>query len=190
MTQVLLFSSVLGIRPGIADAVDRLRAAGHEVVVPDYLDGRVGEEYEPAMDYAWNHLGGGELVRRGRAATEGLPDDIAVLGFSLGCVLAASVATTRPVARVVLAAGAIPPSGLPGTWPAGVPAQVHEAVGDPFRDEGFAERMRDELAAAGSDCAVFEYPGDGHLFMDESLPAEYDPRSAELFWERVLTFLA
>ncbi|MBI5160026.1 MAG: dienelactone hydrolase family protein [Micrococcales bacterium] len=190
MTQILLFSSVLGIRPGIADAVARLEAAGHELVVPDYLDGRVGDEYDPAMDYAWNRLGGEELVRRGRAAAEGLPDDLAVLGFSLGCVLAATVATTRPVSRVVLAAGAIPPSDLPASWPAGVPAQVHEAVGDPFRDEGSAERMRDELATAGAGCEVFEYPGDGHLFMDASLPGEYDAASAELFWTRVLAFLA
>ena len=189
MTQIVLFSSVLGIRPGIQDAERRLRDAGHEVLVPDVLDGRVTDDYDSAMDYAWNRVGAEELVARGMAAVDGLPDDVAVVAFSLGCVLAVQVATRRPVSRVVLIAGAIPPSEIPASWPAGVPAQVHEAVGDPFRDEGFAERMAEELAAAGASCEVFEYPGDGHLFTDPSLPREYDAASTETLWSRVLPFL-
>lgn len=190
MTTVLLFSSVLGLRPGIDDAVRRLTEAGHEVVAPDYLDGRVGDDYEPAMEYAWNRVGRDALIARAISAAEGVPDDVAVIGISLGCVLAATVATRRPVSRVVMLAGALPPSELPATWPAGVPAQVHESVGDPFRDVGFAERMAAELADAGASCEVFAYPGDGHLFMDASLSAEYDAASTELMWGRVLPFLA
>ena len=72
----------------------------------------------------------------------------------------------------------------------GVPAQVHETVGDPFRDEGWAAQMATELAASGASCEVFEYPGDGHLFTDASLPKEYDAASTELLWSRVLPFLA
>lgn len=189
MTQIVLFHSVLGIRPGIDDAVRRLEAAGHDVMVPDYLDGRVTDDYDTAMDYAWNQVGAEELAARGFAAVDGLPDDIAVIGFSLGCMRAAQIAMQRPVSRAVLIAGALPPSEVGGTWPSGVPAQVHETAGDPFKDEGWAAQMATELAAAGTSCEVFEYPGDGHLFTDPSLPKEYDAASTELLWSRVLPFL-
>ncbi len=41
MTTVVLFHSVLGVRRGELDAADRLRAGGHDVLVPDLYDGRV-----------------------------------------------------------------------------------------------------------------------------------------------------
>ena len=37
---------------------------------------------------------------------------------------------------------------------------------------------------------MFDYPGEGHLFTDSSLAAEYDPQAAELLWSRVLSFCA
>lgn len=43
--------------------------------------------------------------------------------------------------------------------------------------------------AAGAAVEVFDYPGAGHLFADPSMPAEYQPAEAELFWSRVLEFL-
>src|SRR3712207_9425151 len=48
MTQIALFHSVLGVRPGILDAADRLRAAGHEVLVVDQYDGLVFDDYAEA----------------------------------------------------------------------------------------------------------------------------------------------
>src|SRR5918997_1104856 len=41
MSHVALFHSVLGARPGMIEAAERLRAAGHEVKVVDQYDGRV-----------------------------------------------------------------------------------------------------------------------------------------------------
>jgi hypothetical protein len=37
---------------------------------------------------------------------------------------------------------------------------------------------------------MFDYPGEGPLFTDSSLAAEYDPQAAELLWSRVLPFCA
>ena len=57
MAHVVLVHSVLGIRPGILDAAERLRAAGHEVLVPDLFEGRVFDTYDPAMAYAEGEVG-------------------------------------------------------------------------------------------------------------------------------------
>lgn len=40
MTDIALFHSVLGVRPGVLEAADRLRAAGHQIVVVDQYGGR------------------------------------------------------------------------------------------------------------------------------------------------------
>jgi len=54
-----------------------------------------------------------------------------------------------------------------------------------------AQRGRQTAAAhAGAHADAFlDYPGAGHLFTDASLPEEFDAASAELLWQRVLSFL-
>lgn len=189
MTQIVIFPSVLGVRAGVEDAAGRLAAEGHAVFVADWREGATYDEYEPAMESA-DAIPRDELMARADAAVEGLPDRTVVLGFSMGCVLATHVALTRPVGGVILFAGAIPASALDGTWPGGVPAQVHQTLGDPFRDEGWAEQMGEEVQAAGGEFESFDYPGRGHLFTDPSLPEEYDAAATELAWERILPFVA
>jgi dienelactone hydrolase len=61
-------------------------------------------------------------------------------------------------------------------------------TGDPFRNEEWVEAVATSIRSAGAAVEVFDYPGDGHLFTDASLPAEYQPDEAELLWERVLAF--
>lgn len=192
MTTVVLFHPVLGIRQGTREAAERLRAEGHEVVVPDIFEGRTFEDYGPAMSYAWEELGQAEMVRRAEAATADVPDGFVAAGFSLGCVLAAHLATTRPVTGVLMLSGAIPVSmfGDGRTWPAGVPAQTHSSVDDPWREQDEVDMTVRDVEAGGGFIEVFDYPGAGHLFADPSLPVEYDSAAAELMWSRVLPFVA
>ena len=44
MTEIVLFHSALGLRPGVTAAADRLRAAGQTVHTPDYYDGEVFDD--------------------------------------------------------------------------------------------------------------------------------------------------
>ena len=44
MAEVVLFHSVLGLRPGVIAAAERLRAAGHTVHTPDLYDGEVFDD--------------------------------------------------------------------------------------------------------------------------------------------------
>lgn len=48
MTDIALFHSVLGVRPGVEDAAERLPAAGHDVLVVDQYQGRVFDDHEEA----------------------------------------------------------------------------------------------------------------------------------------------
>jgi dienelactone hydrolase len=125
------------------------------------------------------------------ASVADLPDGFVPAGFSLGCVLAVHVATQRKVSGVLMIAGAIPvsASGDDVRWPAGVPAQTHSTLADPWRDqEELDQTVRDVEAGSGT-IEVFDYPGSGHLFTDPTLPDEYDPVITETFWSRALPFV-
>lgn len=43
MVHIALFHSVLGVRPGIIEVADRLRANGHDLLVVDQYDGQAAE---------------------------------------------------------------------------------------------------------------------------------------------------
>lgn len=85
--------------------------------------------------------------------------------------------------------GALPLDMLGASeWPAGVPAQIHYALGDPFRRQEWIDAVADAVRSAGAPLEAFDYPGEGHLFTDASLPDEYDAENAETLWHRVLRF--
>jgi dienelactone hydrolase len=190
MTTVLIFHSVLGVRQGEIDAAARFTAAGHEPIVPDLYDGRVFDEYDPAMAFS-RGLGDGYLEGRALAAAAELSDGFVVAGFSQGSGHAVFVATRRRVAAVVQFSGLNPLEwfGDDALWPAGVDSQAHQTVDDPFRDP-VEQQASADVSAAGGTLELFDYPGSGHLFTDPTLPDEYDAAATALVWSRVLPFVA
>jgi dienelactone hydrolase len=188
MTHIALFHSVLGVRPGVLDAAERLRAAGHEVLVVDQFDGRVFDDYEEAGRHT-DEIGFPELMRRALEAVVGLPDGFVAAGFSNGAGMAEYVATQRHCAGALLFSGALPPAVLGADgWPAQTPVQLHYATGDPARHQGWIDALAAHVRASGARFELFDYPGSGHLFTDPSLAGEYDAESAALLWERALVF--
>jgi dienelactone hydrolase len=66
-----------------------------------------------------------------------------------------------------------------GSWPDGVPVQVHGMDADPiFVGEGDIDATR-ELVDQAENAELFLYPGDQHYFADSSLPS-YDPDATAL----------
>lgn len=189
MTDVAIFHSVLGVRPGVLDAEDRLRAAGHRVLVVDQYDGRVFDDYHEADAFA-QAIGYPELMDRAVAQVAGLPDRFVTLGFSNGGGMAEFVATRRRVAGVLMLSGTLPLAMLGAdAWPAGVPAQIHYTQDDPFRNQEWLAAVATAVLDAPAKLERFDYPGSGHLFTDPSRPDEYDAAAAALLYERVLAFL-
>ena len=126
MAEVVLFHSVLGLRPGVIAAADRLRAAGHTVHTPDYYDGEVFDDLEDGSRKE-DALGYQEIARRAREAVAGLPAGLIFAGFSLGAVHAEVLAASRAGALgAVLMHGAVPVEGLSGDLPEYDPASSEE----------------------------------------------------------------
>jgi dienelactone hydrolase len=188
MTEVILFHHALGLTPGMTAFADDLRAAGHTVHTPDVFEGRTFGSIEEGVGHA-QEIGFGEVIERANRAPEQLPPDVVYAGFSLGVLCAQKLTQTRPGAKGALFYYSCVPESEFGSWPDGVPAQVHGMDHDPiFMDEGDVDAAR-ELAAAHEGIDVYLYPGDQHYFADPTLPT-YDADAAALLLQRTLDFLA
>lgn len=189
MAEVLLFHHAQGQTEGFHAFADELRSAGHTVHTPDLFDGRTFGSIDEGMAYA-EKIGFPEaIVERGERAANELPAELVYAGFSLGVVPAQKLAQTRPGARgALLFYSCVPLSFFGGSWPEGVPAQIHGMDADPiFVDEGDIDAAR-ELVESAEDAELFLYPGDQHYFADSSLPS-YDESATTLLTQRVLAFL-
>jgi len=188
MAEIALFHSVLGVRPGIHAAAQRLRGAGHEVLVVDQYDGQVFDDYEQAGRHV-EGVGYPELMRRALEAVEPLRDGFVAAGFSQGAGMAEHVATQRTCGGALLLSGALPLAMFGGVaWRADTPAQIHYTREDPFRRQEWVEALVADISASGSRVETFDYPGTGHLFTDHSLPSEHDEQAAALLWSRAEAF--
>jgi dienelactone hydrolase len=183
MTAVLLLHHAHGVTDGVRAFADELRAAGHDVTVPDLFDGRTFGTVEEGVAHA-DALGFDTVIARGVAAAEDLPSELVYAGFSLGCMPAQRLAQRRPGARgALLYHSAVPLGEFGERWPAGVPLQMHVMVDDPFEDLEVMEAL-----AASARGELFTYEGDRHLFTDRSLD-DHDVDAASLVLERTLDFL-
>jgi dienelactone hydrolase len=194
MAEVVVFHSVLGLRPGVLGAADRMRAAGHTVHTPDLFEGEVFDDIDDGMRKE-ESLGYREIARRTEEAVTGLPAGLVFAGFSMGISYAEWLTASRPGALgAVLMHGAVPVEALTEyfgveRWPAGVPVQVHYAVDDPWVEvEQEVVPLGEDVRGAGAEFEEYVYPGSGHFFADPDLP-DYDRASAEAMWERVIAFL-
>jgi dienelactone hydrolase len=103
----------------------------------------------------------------------------------------ADVATQRELSGVVMVSGSLGLDELGvEAWPAGLPAQIHYSIDDPFRNQEWIDSVIAAVRGSGSPVEMFDYPGAGHLFSDSSLADEYDSANAELLWTRLTEFCA
>jgi dienelactone hydrolase len=189
--EVVLFHSVLGLRPGVLAWADRLRGAGHRVHTPDLYGGEVFDEMESGFRKV-EEIGGIEaLIERTQAAVAELPGDVVYAGFSNGGGSAQLLALTRPGARGAILMHAALPLEAFGMeeWPSGVAVQVHYAENDPYREQSAIDALAGAVRRSGAAFEAWDYPGEGHLFADPDLE-DHDAGAAERMLERVLAFLA
>ena len=187
MAEVLLFHHAQGLTPGVVSFADELRAAGHVVHTPDLYEGKTFGSVDEGVDHA-RQVGFDTILERGVAAAEDLPAGLVYAGFSLGGMPAQMLAQTRPGARgALLFHAAVPLSEFGGSWRQGAPLQIHFMADDPWAEEDLPAAR--EIVDAIEGAELFVYPGDRHLFADNSV-SDYDEQAAALLKQRALSFLA
>lgn len=185
--EILLVHHIQGLTSGVVAFADALRAGGHTVHAPDLFEGRTFGSIDEGAAYC-GEVGFAEVRARGVAAADGLTDDLVVGGFSLGVMAAQQLAQNRRGVRGALLYEAFAAPENFGTWPDGLPVQVHGMEHDPFfGEEGDLDAAR-EFAEGRDGADLFVYPGAVHLFTDSSLPS-YDAQATRLVLERSLDLL-
>src|SRR6266704_4510528 len=186
MAEILLFHHAQGQTPGFLAFADELRAAGHTVHAPDFYEGKTFATLDEGVGYA-KQVGFDALGEQFRHAADDLPNELVYAGFSLGVMGAQELAQTRPGAKgALLFSAAFPASEFGGSWPPGVALQIHMMEDDEWAMEDLPAAR--ELVKTIDGAELFLYPGDRHLFADNSLP-DYDEGAATLLERRVLAFL-
>jgi dienelactone hydrolase len=187
MTEIVLFHHIQGLTSGVTAFADALRDAGHTVHTPDLFDGRTFGSLAEGRGHL-EEVGFDEVRERGVRAVADLPAELVYAGFSLGVMPAQQLVQNRPGALAGLFYHSFADPTWFGTWPAGVPAQIHSMDADPsFVDEGDIDAAR-AFVEEHEDAELFLYPGNGHLFADSSLP-DHDEAAARLLLERSLDLL-
>jgi dienelactone hydrolase len=187
VAELLLFHHAQGQTPGFLAFADELRSAGHTVHTPDLYEGKTFDSIDEGVGNA-REIGFDTVLERGVQAAENLPSELVYAGFSLGVMPAQKLAQTRPGAKgALLFSAALPASEFGGSWPDGVPLQIHMMEDDEWAEEDLPAAR--ELVENVDDAELFLYPGDKHLFADSSLD-DYDEAAAAQLKERVLAFLA
>ncbi|CAL9555459.1 hypothetical protein SUDANB171_04509 [Streptomyces sp. enrichment culture] len=187
MADVVLFHSAYGLRPAVHTAAERLRAAGHQVHVPDLYDGRTAGTVEEGMEIK-DDIGTDELLRRAVASAAPYSDKgLVYAGFSLGASLAQTLALGDVKARGLLLLHGTGDIADDASSP-GLPVQLHVADPDPFEPHDWQTAWYLRIGRTGADAEVFPYAGAGHLYTDPELP-DYDAEAAETTWRIALAFL-
>jgi dienelactone hydrolase len=189
MAKIMLYHSMLGLRPAVLEAAERLRGRGHEVRTPDLMEGGVFSDIKAARAHV-ESIGLQKVLANAAAAAKDFGPGAVYMGFSLGAACALGAAARNPGAKgCVAAAGVATLAELrAAAWPAGVDAQLHFSVRDPGYDKARAKLLEEAVEASGSAFDLFEYSAGGHLFADSGLP-DYDVETAALFWDNVDRFL-
>lgn len=189
MANIVLFHSVLGLRPAVKAAAEKLRKAGHTVFTPDLYSGKVFDDME-AADTKFQEIGISEMMSRTMQSASALPEDLVYAGFSNGGASAELLAATRKGAKgCILFHAALPLQALGlNNWSPTIPVQIHYAAEDPRRNDEWIKAFSDSVQQAGAKLEFYEYACKGHLFTDTDLQ-DYNHDAAELLWERVLEFL-
>lgn len=188
-SEIVLFHSAYGLRPGVLQWAQRLRDAGCIVHTPDLYDGEVFYDRMDAVRKI-QELGFDGMLERSQASVSHLGSELFYAGFSNGGACAELLAATRPGARgAILMHAPLPIRDLGWkTWPATVPVQVHFAEKDPLRDQKGIDSLASRVRASGATFQQYDYAASGHLFADPDAPA-YDAAATELMFQRVLEFL-
>jgi carboxymethylenebutenolidase len=192
---VLVLHAWWGLNDFFVALCDRLAREGFVALAPDLYAGAVAASIEEAETLRDAHEGDFEATQnkvlhaldclRQQPALQGRK--VGAVGFSLGAYWSLLLSTLRPedIAAAVLFYGV-----GEGDFTSSRAAYLgHFAENDDWEPLDQVRAMEAGLRAAGRDVTVHVYPGAGHWFFEENRPDAYHGESAQLAWNRTVSFL-
>lgn len=192
MAHIILFHHAQGLTDGLRRLGLALESAGHTVTMPDMYEGKTFPTVDTGVAHAEELTFDTVFARADEALTtaDALPatESRVYVGFSMGAVPATTHALANPdAAGLILMHAAVDPDWFPVPWPAGLPVQVHACDADPWMEFDALDSLR-AATADTTPVQVHLYPGESHLFSDDSVP-DYNEDYARTALERILRLL-
>jgi carboxymethylenebutenolidase len=187
-----------GVNDQIRGVADRLAAAGYRALVPDLYRGQVALDANEAKhlmdglnfgDAAGQDVRGAVQFLKGSGSTK-----VGVTGFCMGGALTLLAACNVPEADAAVVWYGYPPLEYVDAAKIGAPLMGHWATDDAAFDIAGVDALEGRLRAAGVGYEFFRYDCK-HAFANETADAKnlpflkYDPKAAELAWQRTMAFL-
>ncbi len=194
---IIVLQEWWGLVEHIMRTCDRFASEGFVALAPDLFHGKTVPLSEPdeaakqmmalQMGDAAKELSGAVDEVRRRTGR----DAVGVIGFCMGGGLALVLGTRRPdaVKAVVAAYGVIPwPDAQPDYSRLDAAVQGHVAEQDDFFTPEAARQLESQLKELGKAVEFHHYSGVGHAFFNEDRPEVHHPESADLLFERSVSF--
>lgn len=185
-----------GLVDHIKQLVDRFAAEGFITLAPDLYDGKATKSPDEAAKLAMA-LRIEDAAKDIKGAAEHLldlrsvePKKIATVGFCMGGQLALFAAQSFPgaISAAVDFYGASHPKAPLHPNELQVPVLAHFGRRDRSIKESDARALVEQYHAAGKSFEAHFYDA-GHAFFNDTRPEAFDEPSADLAWQRTLTFL-
>ena len=190
---VLVLHAWWGLNDTIRAICERLAENGYFAFAPDLYHSKIADNIAAAemlsdeLDNDQARINVAEaaafLSERASADERGL----AVMGFSLGASFALDLSVTEPeqIRSVVVFYGT-----RPGDYSRSKAEYLgHFAEQDEYEPQSEVDNLQRALRQAGRSVQFYQYPGIGHWFFEPDQPDAFNQESADLAWERTLSFL-
>jgi carboxymethylenebutenolidase len=186
-----------GLNDQIKGVADKLAQAGYRALVPDLYRGKVALEANEAQHLMQGLNFGDAAGQDIRGAVKYLKTDSAkagVTGFCMGGALTVLSAVNVPEADAAVIWYGYPPLEYVDASKIKVPLLGHWATQDQAFAIGGVDALEKKLRDAGVKFEFHRYNAK-HAFANETADTKkldmlkYDPKSAELAWQRTMDFL-
>ena len=185
MTNLVIFHSVLGLRPVEQDAAQRFRSGGFDVALPDLYAGRRTESLDEGFQLM-TEIGWPVICQRAFEAMKKLPDSTILAGFSMGAGVIANLWSQRSESKAVLLFHGL--AAIPANVRPGLKVQTHIAGVDRFVSAEQRSLWAGSAQTAGLLVENHNYLDVGHFFTDFN-STDYNAAASELAWKRALEFV-
>ncbi len=190
---LLVLHAWWGLNDFIKGFCDRLAGEGFVALAPDLYHGKIASTIDeakllrsktPQKQVKSDILSALDYLHSHPAVTS---KSMAVIGFSLGGYWALWLSVERP--QLVKAVTIFYASRNAEYSQAKAAYLGHFAENDEWESSSSVKKLEKSLRNSGHQIAFHTYEGTGHWFFEKDRKDAYNPKAAQLAWERTLEFL-
>jgi len=190
---ILILHAWWGLSDTIKDVCNRLSDQGFVAFAPDLYKRKFASTIKEA-EILSNELDSQQATSIIRESVDFLSNHdqvdeggLGVIGFSLGAAFALNLSADEPdrINAVVIFYG----TGNAHFNNSNAAYLGHFAKTDPYEPAEYVDHLENELSSSGLEVTFFRYEAVGHWFFESDRPDAYNAETAELAWDRSVSFL-